>query len=71
MLHQLYTSREDDENINQKRLQSFKPLKDQEIIELIKVQKTILHSRFSSASTLFNGHLPKRPRTKSSCRSIH
>ncbi len=57
MLHQLYTSREDDENINQKRLQSFKPLKDQEIIELIKVQKTILHNRRSSTNPLYYCHI--------------
>lgn len=56
MLHQLYTSREDDENIIQERLQSFNPLKDQEIIELIKVQKTILHNRPSSINPLHYCH---------------
>lgn len=39
MVHQVYTPKEDDEKIIQERLGFFKRLAEQEIIELIGVQK--------------------------------
>ncbi len=39
MVHQIFTLKEDDEKIIQERLEFFKRLAEQEIIELIGVQK--------------------------------